>query len=201
LTACWETKNSRVSSPGFNLSTRSAFAYSGAMGAPKEPAPGFTTAFNIYDDDDQLALIKGIYRHLGLDEKFMQYRAVLSRISHAKSHEQTPEDMQRAATDPKTGRIAVAYEQYEGRLRQANALDFDDLLLEASACCTTTRGPGPLQPALRAAHDRRVSGYESKPVSTHAVDVHSAEECLRSWRRGSVDLRLAGRRHPEHSRV
>ncbi len=93
--------------------------------------PGFTTAFSIYDEDEQLATIKAVYRHLGLDEKFMQYRAALSRISHAKNHQETPEDLHRAAKDPKSDRLAVVFEQYDGRLRQANALDFDDLLLEA----------------------------------------------------------------------
>ena len=93
--------------------------------------PGFTTRFNIYDDDDQLSMIKAIYRSLGLDEKFMQHRAALSRISHAKSHKQSPDDLARAATDPLIERLAVVYEKYEARLRESNALDFDDLLLEA----------------------------------------------------------------------
>jgi DNA helicase II / ATP-dependent DNA helicase PcrA len=48
--------------------------------------PGFTRRFIIYDDDDQVALLKSIYRQLNIDDKFMQYRAMLSRISHAKSH-------------------------------------------------------------------------------------------------------------------
>ena len=48
--------------------------------------PGFTRRFTIYDDEDQLAIIKSAYRTLGLDEKeFMQYRAALSSISHAKN--------------------------------------------------------------------------------------------------------------------
>ena len=92
---------------------------------------GFTRQFTIYDDDDQLALMKSIYKQLGLDEKFMQYRATLSRISHAKSHNETPQDWYKAATDPKLTRLAKIYELYEERLRQANALDFDDLLLES----------------------------------------------------------------------
>src|SRR5579875_1893813 len=50
-------------------------------GTLAEVRPGFTRQFTIYDDDDQVALLKAIYRQLGLDEKFMQYRAVLSRIS------------------------------------------------------------------------------------------------------------------------
>jgi DNA helicase-2/ATP-dependent DNA helicase PcrA len=93
--------------------------------------PGFTRQFNIYDDDDQVTLIKQIFRHAGLDEKFMQYRAVSSWISHAKSHKQTPQDVYGSSKDPRTTRLATIYDQYEGRLRQANALDFDDLLLES----------------------------------------------------------------------
>ena len=91
---------------------------------------GFTRRFSIYDEDDQLAVIKAAYRHLGLDEKFMQYRAALSRISHAKNLKQTPQDFYRNATDPAAARLAVIWEEYEKALRTANALDFDDLLLE-----------------------------------------------------------------------
>ena len=47
---------------------------------------GFTRQFTIYDDDDQVSLLRSIYKQIGLDEKFMPYRAALSRISHAKSH-------------------------------------------------------------------------------------------------------------------
>ncbi len=93
--------------------------------------PGFTRQFTIYDDDDQLALMKSIYKQLGLDEKFMQYRAALSRISHGKSHNETPADWFKAATEPNLTRLAKIYDVYEERLRQANALDFDDLLLES----------------------------------------------------------------------
>src|SRR6202041_27766 len=92
---------------------------------------GFTTRFNIYDDDDQIAILKSIYKALGLDDKFMQHRAALSRISHSKSHNISPDEMARAAADPVTDRLAVVYEKYEARLRESNALDFDDLLLEA----------------------------------------------------------------------
>ena len=93
--------------------------------------PGFTPKFTIYDEDDQLALIKSIFKAAGLDEKFMQYRAVCSWISHQKSHKQSPEDVYEASTDDRTARLASIYKQYEERLRQANALDFDDLLLES----------------------------------------------------------------------
>jgi DNA helicase-2/ATP-dependent DNA helicase PcrA len=101
-------------------------------GAPlAQIRPGFTTQFNIYDDDDQIAILKAVYKQLGLDEKFMQHRAALSRISHAKSHKISAEEMARNATDPITKRLAAVYERYQGRLVESNALDFDDLLLEA----------------------------------------------------------------------
>ncbi len=92
---------------------------------------GFTRQFTIYDDDDQVSLLRSIYKQLGLDEKFMAYRATLSRISHAKSNQETPQDWYKAATDPKLTRLAKIYESYQERLLQANALDFDDLLLES----------------------------------------------------------------------
>jgi DNA helicase-2/ATP-dependent DNA helicase PcrA len=109
---------------------------------------GFTRRFTIYDDDDQLALMKAIYRQLGLDEKFMAYRAALSRISHAKSHNENPQDWYQAATDPKLTRLAKIYDVYEERLRQANALDFDDLLLESVRLLRHDE-------ALRALYNRR----------------------------------------------
>jgi DNA helicase-2/ATP-dependent DNA helicase PcrA len=92
--------------------------------------PGFTRRFSIYDDEDQLALIKAGYRRLGLDEKFLQYRAALSRISQAKNMKQTPQDFYRDAKDPAAGKLAVIWDEYEKALHTANALDFDDLLLE-----------------------------------------------------------------------
>ncbi len=94
--------------------------------------PGFTRRFSIYDDEDQLAIIKAGYRALGLEEKeFMQYRAALSRISHAKNTKQSPQDLYNSAVNPEGERVAALYEQYEKSLLSANALDFDDLLLEA----------------------------------------------------------------------
>jgi DNA helicase-2/ATP-dependent DNA helicase PcrA len=92
---------------------------------------GFTTSFHIYDDDDQISVLKKIYKKLGLDDKFMQHRAALSRISHAKNQKQGPEEMAGGAMDPKTTRLAKVYEEYQNELQSANALDFDDLLLEA----------------------------------------------------------------------
>src|SRR6202049_3653130 len=92
--------------------------------------PGFGRNFTIYDDEDQLAIVKAAYRHLGLDETFMKYRAAISAISDAKNKKHTPQDFYKRSTDPKMSKLAVIFEEYEKTLRNANALDFDDLLLE-----------------------------------------------------------------------
>jgi DNA helicase-2/ATP-dependent DNA helicase PcrA len=92
---------------------------------------GFTTTFDIYDDDEQIAVVKQVYKRLGLDDKFMQHRAALSRISHAKNHKMSPADLHKNSADPKAAKLAVVYEHYENTLQQANAVDFDDLLLLA----------------------------------------------------------------------
>jgi DNA helicase-2/ATP-dependent DNA helicase PcrA len=115
-----------------------------------ELRPGFTRSFTIYDEDDQLALLKAVYRHLGVEEKqFMPYQAALSRISHAKNRKQTPKDFYEASKDAKTTRLASIFEGYENRLRQANALDFDDLLLEAVRLMQHDEG-------VRQAYNRRI---------------------------------------------
>jgi DNA helicase-2/ATP-dependent DNA helicase PcrA len=94
--------------------------------------PGFSRRFTIYDDDDQLAIVKAAYRALGLDEReFMKYGAALSRISHAKNLKQGPADLYKQAVNSESEKLASVFERYEGALRAANALDFDDLLLEA----------------------------------------------------------------------
>lgn len=93
--------------------------------------PGFTRNFLIYDEDDQLALLKSLYKDLGYDATALPPRQVLSHISHAKNRAETPEDVQKSAMDQNRRRIAHLFERYEERLRAANALDFDDLVLEA----------------------------------------------------------------------
>ena len=93
--------------------------------------PGFTRTFSIYDDEDQLAIIKAAYRRMGLDEKALPHRATLSQISQAKSTKESPQEMYTRSADPRITKIAAVYEEYEKELRTANALDFDDLLLES----------------------------------------------------------------------
>ncbi len=92
--------------------------------------PGFTRRFSIYDDEDQLAIVKSAFKLLGLDEKELPYRSVLSRISHSKNRSDGPDDLFKSAKTRVDEQIAVVFQEYEKALRHANALDFDDLLLE-----------------------------------------------------------------------
>jgi len=97
---------------------------------PGQPPIGHTKNFVIYDDADQQSLVKSIMRRLGVDDKEVTARSVLGHISYAKNHMLDPQEVYLNSHDPKTERVAHIYEQYRKELRKANALDFDDLLLE-----------------------------------------------------------------------
>jgi DNA helicase II / ATP-dependent DNA helicase PcrA len=99
---------------------------------PGQPPIGHTKSFVIYDESDQQQLVKGIMRRLGVDDKQLTPRTVLSHISWAKNHMLDPQEVYLQSGDPKTERIAHIYEQYRKELRKANAYDFDDLLLETA---------------------------------------------------------------------
>ena len=91
---------------------------------------GYSRDFAIYDDDDQTRLVKTCLADLGLGDRVFSPRAALSRISFAKNHDTSPQDLYRNARDPDTEKLASVFERYQARLRAANALDFDDLLLK-----------------------------------------------------------------------
>jgi DNA helicase-2/ATP-dependent DNA helicase PcrA len=91
---------------------------------------GYTKDFAIYDETDQQQVVKAAIRRLGLDDKQLTPRNVLGRISWAKNHMLDPQEVYLQSGDPKTEKIAHIYEIYRQELRKANALDFDDLLLE-----------------------------------------------------------------------
>jgi DNA helicase II / ATP-dependent DNA helicase PcrA len=92
---------------------------------------GLTKTFAIYDENDQQAVVKAAMRRMGLDDKQLTPRVVLSKISWAKNHMLDPQEYYLNAADPTSERVAHIFEAYRKELRKANALDFDDLLLEA----------------------------------------------------------------------
>jgi DNA helicase II / ATP-dependent DNA helicase PcrA len=95
------------------------------------PAIGLTRDFVIYDSSDQLSVVKQGLKALHIDDSFVQPRAALSRISHAKNKMEGPDLVAASAGwNRRDEHIAKVYEYYTRALKDANALDFDDLLLK-----------------------------------------------------------------------
>ena len=92
---------------------------------------GLTRSFAIYDENDQQAIVKQIMKRMGLDTKQLTPRTVLGKISWAKNHMVDPQEFYLSSKDPNSERIAHIYQGYKTELGKCNALDFDDLLLEA----------------------------------------------------------------------
>jgi DNA helicase-2/ATP-dependent DNA helicase PcrA len=91
---------------------------------------GLTRTFAIYDETDQQAVVKQALKRLGIDDKSLKPRVALGRISWAKNHMIDPQEYFLASTNPMEEKIAHIFEVYKKELLKANALDFDDLLLE-----------------------------------------------------------------------
>ena len=96
---------------------------------------GYTRDFTIYDTTDSKSLLKAICKERGLDEKIYKPAAVLARISMAKNNLISPpqygmnRELLQADREARMYEITAVYEIYQARLRAANAMDFDDLLL------------------------------------------------------------------------
>jgi len=92
---------------------------------------GLTRAFAIYDENDQQSIVRQVMKRMGLDTKQLTPRTVLGRISWAKNHMIDPQEYYLNSRDPNSERVAHIFEAYRAELKKNNALDFDDLLLEA----------------------------------------------------------------------
>lgn len=91
---------------------------------------GYTRSFTIYDDDDQGNVIKDLIKQFGIDDKVMPVREIKAKISAAKDKLLAPDEwFQSSARDFRCQQLHDLYDAYERRLRHANALDFDDLLV------------------------------------------------------------------------
>jgi DNA helicase II / ATP-dependent DNA helicase PcrA len=93
---------------------------------------GLPKDFAIYDDDDQLAAVRLAMGRLQIDEDGITPRNVLSRISYAKNHGESPAQMRAAAFSTDDRKIADVFAGYEDVLKLSKALDFDDLLLRSA---------------------------------------------------------------------
>jgi DNA helicase II / ATP-dependent DNA helicase PcrA len=94
-------------------------------------AIGLDPNFVIYDDADQLSLIREVFKAKNLDDKSIQPRAVLSAISTEKEKLRTPDQFAERATGFFERICADVYKSYQALLNKANALDFDDILFYA----------------------------------------------------------------------
>ncbi|WP_286167074.1 UvrD-helicase domain-containing protein [Clostridium sp. D33t1_170424_F3] len=95
---------------------------------------GYTSHFTIYDTDDSRRLMKECQKALGIDDKILSHKTILSSISHAKDSLILPEEYaKQAGNDNRLAMIAQAYQLYQKRLKEADAMDFDDLI------CNTVR--------------------------------------------------------------
>ncbi len=90
---------------------------------------GYSNHFTIYDTDDSRRLMKDCMKQLNIDEKTLGHKAILSEIGRAKDELLTPDEFKTAVgSDFRRKQIAEAYGMYQRRLKEADAMDFDDLL-------------------------------------------------------------------------
>ena len=92
---------------------------------------GYERSFTIYDEDDQQRVIKAILKQLDIDEKFLPPKSISAAIGDAKNRLLNPDEwLKNSPADYRSQKIHDVMTEYEQRLRAANALDFDDLLMK-----------------------------------------------------------------------
>lgn len=92
---------------------------------------GYTPSFTIYDQTDARSLVKAIVKEMGLDDKVYKPNSVSDQISMAKNHLVLPDAFAGCSLyDHRKPKVADVYMRYAERCRQANAMDFDDLLVQ-----------------------------------------------------------------------
>ncbi len=95
---------------------------------------GYSTHFTIYDTDDSKRVIKECQKELGIDDKVLPHRMLLNEISHAKDRLITPaEYKENAGDDFRLKKVAQAYNLYQRKLKNADAMDFDDIIVNTVA--------------------------------------------------------------------
>ena len=132
---------------------------------------GFSNDFTIYDTDDCKRVVKDILKEMDLDEKTFSPREVLAVISKAKDELLSPQDFSKkwaGSGDWKRERVAKIYARYDRILCEANALDFDDLILSHGAPA-----------AKRARRCERTTGANS--ATSSSMSIRTRTRCSTSW--------------------
>lgn len=91
---------------------------------------GYPKSFTIYDSDDSQRAMKAIYKEQNIDDKFLPVKSALNQISHLKDQLVSPKEAALTNTDTKGAMVARLYAAYQQHLKQAGALDFDDLIYQ-----------------------------------------------------------------------
>lgn len=90
---------------------------------------GYTSHFTIYDTDDTRRVMKQCQKHLGIEDKILNHKSILSEISRAKDSLIDPDEYKAASSnDFRKGKIAQCYELYQQELKKSDAMDFDDII-------------------------------------------------------------------------
>lgn len=91
---------------------------------------GFTSHFTIYDTDDSKRLMKECQKALGIEDRYLSHKTILYEISMAKDSLISPAEYRKTAgSDVRLVKVASAYEEYQKRLKKADAMDFDDIIV------------------------------------------------------------------------
>lgn len=93
---------------------------------------GYTKHFTIYDTDDTKRLIKECQRQLNISDNTISYKAIIGEISRAKDNLISPAEYEKKAANEKDSRmlkIAACYKMYQSELKKADAMDFDDIIV------------------------------------------------------------------------
>ena len=140
---------------------------------------GFTRDFSIYDSADQKSLMKQIVKELQLDDKIYKPNVVLSRISAAKNRLISPEayaanpDIRKNDNYDRLYEMSRLYEFYQARLKAANAMDFDDLLV--NTCILFRRYPDALAYYQNIFHYVLVDEYQDTNYAQYLIVRQLAE--------------------------
>ena len=109
---------------------------------------GYSTSFTIYDQGDATSLVKMVMNALSIDPERVTPRSVVTAISNAKNDLLEPDAYAERASSPFERQVAGIYRDYQARLRAANALDFDDLIMNTVLLLQR-------EPAVRAQYRQR----------------------------------------------
>ncbi len=92
---------------------------------------GYSSHFTIYDTDDSKRVVKECQKELGIDDKMFPHRMLLSEISHAKDRLISPKEYaEHAGDDFRLKKAAMVYAAYQNKLKAADAMDFDDIIVQ-----------------------------------------------------------------------